>query len=395
MDSPKIVGIVVAAGESVRFGGDIPKQFQPLAGSTVLECSIRLIADHPPVEGVVVVLASGLLQTPAGKAINRIPGVIKVVAGGATRAESVLAGVKAAEGAEYVLVHDAARPAASSKLIGRVLKATLEAGAAIPAIPVTDTCKEISSDGLVVRTTDRSRLRAAQTPQGTRTAWLRKALTSALAANVTVTDEASALEAAGHPVQVVDGERSNIKITTEGDLASLRLRIEGEQGAMRIGTGFDVHRFGGEGPLMLGGVRFEGEAGLDGHSDADVVLHAVMDAILGAAALGDIGRHFPPGDATWKGADSGKLTRAVAGMIKDAGFGIGNIDLTVLAEKPKIGDRAAEMQKSIAMFLGLEPGQVSVKATTLEKMGPLGRGEGIGCQAVAMLRTPGRKAATS
>jgi 2-C-methyl-D-erythritol 2,4-cyclodiphosphate synthase len=239
----------------------------------------------------------------------------------------------------------------------------------------------------VVRTPNRDRLRAAQTPQGTRTDWIREALQKAITDGSAVTDEASALEAAGRPVQVVDGDRNNLKITTQEDLEVLRSRLKGEDRGMRIGTGFDVHRFGGDGPLILGGIHFKGEVGLEGHSDADVVLHAVMDAALGAATLGDIGRHFPPEDDAWKGADSGKLTRVVARMIQDAGYGIENVDLTILAERPRIGARVDEMQESIAACLGLAAGQVSVKATTLEKMGPLGRGEGIGCQAVVLLRS--------
>jgi 2-C-methyl-D-erythritol 4-phosphate cytidylyltransferase/2-C-methyl-D-erythritol 2,4-cyclodiphosphate synthase len=394
VDSPKILGIVVAAGGAVRFGGETPKQFQDLAGRSVLEHSIQLLASHPGVDGVVVVLASHVLASAIGQEVRSIPGVLAVVAGGATRAESVLEGVKAAADAEYVLVHDAARPTAGLDLVSRVIDATVSTGAAIPAISVNDTCKEISSTGRVVRTQDRDLLRAAQTPQGARTDWIREALKRAIVAGVIVTDESSALEAAGRPVQVVDGDRNNLKITTQEDLELLRRRMEGEQRGMRIGTGFDVHRFGGAGPLMLGGVQFDGE-GLDGHSDADVVLHAVMDAVLGAAALGDIGRHFPPDDNAWKGADSGKLTREVAEMVRNAGYEIENVDLTVLAERPRIGVKVDEMRNSIAACLGLAAGQVSVKATTFETMGALGRGEGIGCQAVALLHSPAASGQTS
>ncbi len=386
MERPTIFGIVVAAGGSVRFGAGTPKQFQDLEGRSVLERSIELLTGHPAIDGVWVVLSPDRIGTDVGNSVRKMPGVAGVTAGGSTRAESALNGVRAAAAADFVLVHDAARPGASGDLVERVVEATLESGAAIPAVRLKDTCKEVSPEGTVVRTPDRDRLRAAQTPQGARRDWLEEALVGALRDRLTVTDEASALEAAGRTVQVVDGENGNIKITTREDLESLRSRYGGKGEAMRVGTGFDVHRFGGNGPLVLGGVPFPGETGLEGHSDADVVLHAAMDAILGAAALGDIGRHFPPGDPAWAGADSRVLSRSVRRMILDAGFHVENLDTTVLAESPKIGPKVEAMRGSIADCFGLPAARVGVKATTLETLGALGRGEGIGCQAVALLR---------
>jgi 2-C-methyl-D-erythritol 4-phosphate cytidylyltransferase/2-C-methyl-D-erythritol 2,4-cyclodiphosphate synthase len=266
--------------------------------------------------------------------------------------------------------------------VDRVVQATLRYGAAIPVLPVSDTIKEISSSGTVLNTPDRGKLSAAQTPQGARTDWLMEALEGSRSGSMT--DEAAALEAAGRTVHIVDGEQENLKITTQEDLAILRRRL-GEDDGMRIGSGYDVHRFGGERPLVLAGVRFPGETGLLGHSDADVVLHAVMDALLGAAGLGDIGQQFPPTDPAYKDADSRLLTRTVVERISGAGFKVANVDITLLAERPRIGPRLEEMKTALAALLELESSCIGLKATTLEGMGALGRAEGIACQAVALL----------
>lgn len=386
MNSPDkkygVLGVVVAAGGGSRFGGPSPKQFQDLCGRTVLERSIACLAVHPAVEGVVVVLHPSRAGTAEAAGVLALPGVLDVVAGGGTRAESSLNGVRAAAGAAHVLVHDAARPAASQELVDRVVQATLQHGAAIPALAVRDTLKELSPVGTVLGTPDRSRFAAAQTPQGARTDWLLEALERHR--GPAVTDESSALEAAGRTVHLVEGEGGNIKITTRSDLLTLRRRMEGEQG-MRIGSGFDVHRFGEERPLVLAGVPFPGETGLLGHSDADVVLHAVMDALLGAAGLGDIGRQFPPTDPAYRGADSRELTRTVLGLVSGAGYTVRNVDITVLAERPRIGGRLDEMKATLSSLLGVDRSCIGLKATTLEGMGALGRAEGIGCQAVALL----------
>lgn len=385
MNSPKkqngLLGVVLAAGGGTRFGGPAPKQFMDLCGMTVLARSIGCLTGHPDVDGVVVVLGRSEIGSETGALIRGIDGVVDVVEGGSTRAESCLNGVRAAGRASHVLVHDAARPAASPELVERVVQAALRHGAAVPVLPVSDTIKEISSTGTVLKTPDRARLSAAQTPQGARTDWLIEALESSVSGSIT--DEAAALEAAGRTVHVVEGERENIKITTREDLAILRRRL-GENG-MRIGSGYDVHRFGGEQPLVLAGVPFTGETGLIGHSDADVVLHAVMDALLGAAGLGDIGQQFPPTDPAYEGADSRMLTRTVLELVSGAGFKVGNVDITLLAERPRIGPRLEEMKTALAELLGLRHSSIGLKATTLEGMGALGRSEGIGCQAVALL----------
>ena len=383
---PDFVGVVVAAGQAARFGGPLPKQYADLAGRTVLERSVGLLAERPAVRGVVVVLATNELAGPRAETIRRRPGVLQVVPGGRTRADSVLHGVRAARPSPFLLVHDAARPMATPELVDAVIEATRRYGAAIPLLEVADTVKQLEPDGGIGQTVDRHRLRLAQTPQGSKTDWLQAALERAAAAGRPVTDEAAALELDGKWVAAVPGDPRNRKITTRQDLEELRLMMNPRETSLRVGSGFDIHRSGADRPLVLGGVTFAGEPGLVGHSDADVVLHAAMDALLGAAAMGDIGRLFPPSDSRYKDIASTSLARDVAGRLAEAGYAIANLDLTLLAERPKIGPRADEMRRAIAECLGTEPGRVGLKATTLERLGALGRGEGIACEAVALLR---------
>jgi 2-C-methyl-D-erythritol 4-phosphate cytidylyltransferase/2-C-methyl-D-erythritol 2,4-cyclodiphosphate synthase len=378
-------GVIVAAGKSSRFGGELPKQFHDLAGRTVLEHSVRAIAGHPSVSGVIVVLPPEELEGPRPAEIRSWPGVEDVVGGGRTRADSVMRGLEATPPVRYVLVHDAARPMVSAALIDAVVGATRRHGAALPALTIADTVKKVGSYGEVESTVDRSPLKLAQTPQGSRRDWLLDALRSAIEAGREVTDESAALEGAGRGVLTVEGDPENRKITTADDLDRARRLAGGEASRFRVGTGFDIHRFAPDRKLLLGGVHLEGESGLEGHSDADVVLHAAMDALLGGAGLGDIGAHFPPGDPEWEGADSSRLAEIVAGLVRARGFGILNIDLTILAEKPRIGPHVDAMRVAIAGSLGIDPGRIGLKATTLEGLGALGRGEGIACQAVALL----------
>lgn len=383
-----VAGIVVAAGRSDRFGGGEPKQFRDLAGLTVVERAVDSLASHPHLRGVVVVLAADSVGGPRAAGLAARRGVLAVVAGGASRAASVGLGLEAIGDAEFVLVHDGARPFPSPTLVDAVLEATLRHGAAVPAVPVPDTVKEVDDAAFIVGTVDRRRLRLAQTPQGARVDWLRDALRRAGREGIDPTDEAHALERAGHRVAVVSGQTANVKITVPEDLEHARLRLEegARKGALaRVGTGFDLHRFGGERALVLGGVTFPGETGLVGHSDADVVLHAVMDALLGAAGLNDIGAFFPPDDPRYEGADSRDLARRVGEEIRRAGFVIGNVDLTVLAERPRVLDKVGAMREAMSACLGIGPARIGVKATTLEGVGALGRGEGIACQAVALL----------
>ncbi|HEX4824889.1 MAG TPA: 2-C-methyl-D-erythritol 4-phosphate cytidylyltransferase [Candidatus Polarisedimenticolaceae bacterium] len=367
-------GIVVAAGASTRFGGRVPKQFLPLDGETVVARSVRAIASCPGIDRVLVVLSPEVLDGPHAAALRDLAAVVP---GGSTRMRSVLAGVEAADGADLVLVHDAARPFVPASVVRDVLEAAARHGAAIPALPAGDTVKREDAGGFVLETLDRKALRLAQTPQGARRDWLLEALRSAAAAGAEVTDEAQALERAGRRVAIVPGAAENVKITTPDDLP--------REPGWRVGHGFDVHRFAPGRPLVLGGVAFPGEAGLEGHSDADVVFHAAMDAVLGAAGLPDIGHHFPPGDPRFAGADSARLAREVAREIAAAGWRIVNVDLTVLAERPKIAVSAAAMKESIGAALGIAPAVVGLKATTLEGLGALGRGDGIACHAVALI----------
>jgi len=378
-------GVVVAAGRGERFGGAVAKQFEEIGGSSLIAHSVAALVSRAAVAGVVVVAPRGELGEERGSLLRRLPGVLDVVAGGLSRAASVRNGVERVREFPFVLVHDAARPLASPALVEAVIEATREHGAAVPAIPVSDTVKEDDGSGFAARTLERSRLRLAQTPQGARTSWLLEALERAAEQGTEVTDEASALEGAGRRVRLVPGDPANIKITTPEDLARARRIWDGGGTGLRVGSGFDIHRVSADRPLVLAGVRFPGEVGLAGHSDADVVLHAAMDAVLGAAGLEDIGAFFPPEDPRFAGADSAELARQVACEVRNAGYGISNLDLTLLAERPRIRERVAEMRGSIASCFGLTPGQVGLKATTLEGLGSLGRAEGIACQAVALL----------
>jgi len=285
-----------------------------------------------------------------------------------------------------VLVHDAARPFVDPALVAAVLAAARLHGAAVPAVAARDTVKRDDGTGFVAETLDRAPLRLAQTPQGARRDWMLEALRLAVVSGVESTDEAQALERAGRRVALVPGDPANLKITTPDDWSDALRRFDEDDDALRVGHGYDVHRFGGPRGLVLGGVAFPGEVGLVGHSDADVVLHAAMDALLGAAGLPDIGHYFPPGDPRFASANSASLAREVAGHLRTAGFRIANLDLTLLAERPKIRERVSAMREAVASCFVTEAARVGLKATTLEGLGALGRGEGIACHAVALLR---------
>lgn len=405
--------VLVAAGEGRRFGA--PKQLQPLAGRRVIDWAFDAAAGAS--RGVVVVAApeqvqllrgdpgalpesgsGGLLVGSEGRAGQSMdsgprrhdevgsaptePPRVLVTAGGATRSESVRAGIAATpDDADVIIVHDAARPLAGSALFAAVTAAVVEgADGAVPAIAVTDTIRHTDDGSL-----DRSRLRAVQTPQAFRADLLRRAH----AAGGEATDDATLVEAAGGKVQLVEGEPDNLKITTPGDLhvaeALLAARAPAPSpGAPLVGIGFDVHRFSDdpERRLVLGGVLFAGERGLEGHSDADAVAHACCDAILGASGLGDIGSLFPDDDERWRGADSLALLAEAAERVRRTGRRIGNIDCSVVAERPKLAPRRAEMQARLSDAAGAP---VTVKGTRAESLGALGRGEGIACWAVAIL----------
>ena len=382
----RAVAIVVAAGSSSRLGGAIPKQFLELGGESVASRAVRAMTACPGVDGVIVVLSRDEINGPRDAALRRIDRVLAVVPGGSTRTASTLAGIEAASDADIVLVHDGARPFVDAALVSAVLDATRQHGAAVPALPARDTVKRDDGAGFVAETLDRVALRLAQTPQGARRDWMLEALRLAVASGGEITDEAQALERAGRRVALVPGDPGNIKITTPDDWSDALRRFDEDDQPFRVGHGYDVHRFGGTRGLVLGGVSFPGEEGLSGHSDADVILHAAMDALLGAAGLPDIGHYFPPDDPRYAFANSATLAREVAGHLRASGFRIANLDLTLLAERPKIRERAETMREAIAASLLIDPARVGLKATTLEGLGALGRGEGIGCHAVALLR---------
>ena len=354
----------------------------------MLERAVRALSGDPRVAELCVVLPPEEVSGAQGRAAASLPRVTAVVAGGSTRAESVRRGL-AALSADHVLVHDAARPLCPERLVRDVVDATLLDGAAVPVLPVHDTVKEDDGAGFVLRTVARASLHLAQTPQGARADWLQEALDQALREGIEPTDEAAALERAGRRVRLVAGDPGNLKITDAADLAEARRRVDGAV-EWRVGNGFDVHRFAPGRRLVLGGVELPGEDGLAGHSDADVVLHAAMDALLGAAGLPDIGVHFPPEDPAWEGADSRALAARVAEEVRASGFEPVNLDLTVLCERPRLRDHVPAMCRATAAAFGMEAARVAVKATTLEGLGALGRGEGIACQASALVMLRGR-----
>jgi 2-C-methyl-D-erythritol 4-phosphate cytidylyltransferase/2-C-methyl-D-erythritol 2,4-cyclodiphosphate synthase len=380
------VGAIVAAGGSGQRAG-LAKQWLELGGESVLRRSARLLADCPVVDELVLVVPPG----DEARAVEALAGLARpgqVVAGGAARADSVRNGLAALSGCEVVLVHDAARPFASPGLVGRVAEAAARDGAALAALPVTDTVKRAGEGEppRVAATLDRRELWLAQTPQGFRRELLLRAYLAAGAEASAATDECGLVERLGAPVTLVPGEPGNFKITSPEDVARARALTEAP---VASGVAYDCHRFEAGRRLVLGGVEFEGD-GLLGHSDADVCAHAIGDAILGAAGLGDLGRHFPDTDPRWKGVSSLQLLREITALAAAAGWRLGNADVTLAAKRPKIAPRAAEMRARLSEALGVSPAQVNVKATTGEGMGFVGRGEGIAATAVALLVRRGR-----
>ena len=378
----RIDALILAAGSGTRFGGALPKQFLPLAGVPILQRSVAAFAAHPRIRRVVLVGDAAAIQRHCPNV-----GAQLVVAGGATRQASARAGLEAlAEDApDAVLIHDAARPLVPARVIDSVCNALAEgAEAVIPALPVTDTLK-VAHNGVVERTVPRAGLHQVQTPQGFRFHAILHAHRTA--GVLDCTDDASVAEAAGITVRLVAGAEENLKVTTREDLARAEMLLAGRL-LPRVGTGFDVHRFSPGRPLMLCGVAVPHPLGLAGHSDADVGIHALCDAIYGALAEGDIGTAFPPSEARWKDADSAMFLRHAAKRVAERGGRILHADVTLICERPKIGPHAAVMRSRLAELMGIEAASVSVKATTTEGLGFTGRGEGIAAQAVATVLLP-------
>ena len=378
-----IAALLMAAGHGARFGAPTPKQYLPLLGRPVIRHAAEALLREGRVDRLLPVVAAG----GGGRVAALLAGlpVLSPVAGGATRAESVRAGLEAlaADAPDIVLVHDAARPVIPPGTIPALLAALDNAPGAIPAQPVSDTLKR-GVEGRILETVPRDGLFRAQTPQAFRYAALREAHR---AGDAGATDDAALLEAAGQAVALVAGAESNVKITWPEDLARVEAHLAARM-IPRMGTGFDVHRLVEGRPLILCGVTVPHPLGLSGHSDADVGIHALCDAIYGALAEGDIGRWFPPSEAEWKDADSARFLRHAAGRIAARGGVLANADVTLICERPKIAPHAAAMRTRLAELLGVSVDAVSVKATTTERLGFPGRGEGIAAQAAAVVLVP-------
>jgi 2-C-methyl-D-erythritol 4-phosphate cytidylyltransferase/2-C-methyl-D-erythritol 2,4-cyclodiphosphate synthase len=428
----QVTAIIAAGGRGQRFGGERLKQLLPVGGRPILERSVAAFLSHPDVTEVIVALPQALADDPPdylrGDAAARSGKTLRVVAGGERRQDSVANAFRAASAAsDIIVIHDAARPFASADLIARTIAAAAEAGAALAAVQSRDTVKRAnqgpaeaghyatgagaeavsgsSRTGPDVRTVaetlPRETIFLAQTPQ----AFRRDVLTDALAQAHDATDEAMLAERAGHLVRIVDGEASNIKITTPEDMTMAdsianaidqsKSAVRGPQSAIRqgpartgrAGTGYDLHRLVAGRPLIIGGITIPSDVGALGHSDADVVCHAVTDAILGAVGLGDIGRHFPDSDPRWKGASSLDLLARAVALAREAGYEVGNVDVTVILERPKIKDYVDQMRAVVAAAIGLDPDRVSIKGKTNEGVDAVGRGEAIASHAVALLRS--------
>ncbi len=381
--------LVVAAGRGQRLGGEVPKQYLPLAGVPVLRRSLDAFLTHPAIAGARVVFhPDDRDRYAAAVAGLDLP---PPVPGGATRQQSVLNGLEslAEQAPDVVLIHDAARPLVSRDIIDRTLAALERAPGAVVAVPVADTVKRDDGAGLVAATVERAGLWRAQTPQAFHYGPILAAHRAAAARDGAATDDAAVAEAAGMPVAIVHGSEDNFKITTAEDLRRAECLL-GAAWEYRTGTGYDVHRFAPGDGIMLCGVGVPHDRGLEGHSDADAGLHAITDALLGAIAAGDIGAHFPPQDERWRGADSARFLAHAARLVAERGGRVVHVDVTLICERPKIAPHRAAMVARIAAILGIEVGRVSVKATTTEGLGFTGRREGLAAQAAATVALPGR-----
>ena len=373
-----LTALIVAAGRGTRVGGDVPKQFRIVGGKPVLRWAVEAIQRHPAVRAVSVAIGDGQ-QAQAEQALAGLPPV-RLVSGGAERADSVRTGLATAEG-DAILVHDAARPFCPPQVIDRLVQALEFFEGAAPVLSVGDTLAK--ADGELRDPVDRSDLVRVQTPQAFRLAALREAYSRW--SGDSPTDETTVVRAAGMRVAAVEGDFALEKLTTAGDFERAEAMLAARLIA-RTGMGYDVHRFGGEGPIMMAGLAIPHPRGLAGHSDADVVLHALTDALLGAGGLGDIGEHFPPTDTRWRDAGSDIFLGHAAQLIRDRGGIIDHVDCTVICEEPKVGPHRSAMRVRVAAILGLSIDQVSIKATTTEGLGFTGRREGIAAQAVASIR---------
>ncbi|KZX88924.1 bifunctional 2-C-methyl-D-erythritol 4-phosphate cytidylyltransferase/2-C-methyl-D-erythritol 2,4-cyclodiphosphate synthase [Erythrobacter sp. HI0037] len=368
---PAFAAVVVAAGQGLRAGQPLPKQFAMWRGKPVLRHSVEALLASGADPLIVAIPENS--EAAARQALEGLTGY-ELVTGGATRQQSVAHALSAIGSADRVLIHDAARPDLPETVIARLLDALDDAPGAIPVLPVVDSLSR-DENGLMVGTAKREELRRVQTPQAFRFADIRGAHAAWEGAPV-AGDDAQVLRAADGDVAHVAGDERLAKLTFAEDFMTALP-------PMRVGMGYDVHRLAEGEELWLGGIRIEHDRGLAGHSDADVALHAIVDALLGAIADGDIGSHFPPSDPQWKGASSDRFLAHAARLVTDAGYAVGNIDLTIICEAPKIGPHRQAMRERIAALLGVDINAISVKATTTERLGFSGRGEGIAAQAIA------------
>ena len=382
---PRTIALVVAAGSGSRMGGEIPKQYRRIAGKAVLTHAVEALLGHPAIDAVQVVIGAGQEQEAAAALVglDALPPII----GGASRRESVARGLAALAG-DRVLIHDAARPFLPPEVIDRLLAALHGAVGAVPVMPIADTLAET---GVTLgANVPRDRLARVQTPQVFDLAIIRAAH-AAWDPTREATDDAQIARAAGYEIFMVEGSPLLDKVTYPADFAAAERRLAAAL-VTRTALGFDVHAFAPGDGLMLGGIHIAHDRALAGHSDADVALHALTDALLGTIGDGDIGSHFPPSDPQWRGAASSAFLVHARNRVIAMGGRIDHVDVTIICEAPKIGPHRAAMRARIAGLLELEEGQVSVKATTTERLGFTGRGEGIAAQAVASVRLPGRGA---
>ena len=369
----RVIAIIAAAGRGKRLGSSLPKQFLKVRGRTILEMSVEAFEQNKYIDEIFVAANADYCELTE-KLCRGFSKLKKIVAGGAERQDSVRAALDCLRGENgIVLVHDAARPFVSEAVINAVIEGTADFGAAIPTVPAKDTIRQV--DGTGSRTLQRETLACVQTPQGFRISLLKHAFEKAQAQGVLGTDDASLVERMGINISMVQGEDANRKITTREDLET----------EMRIGTGYDVHRLVEGRPLVLCGEQIPYEKGLLGHSDADVALHALMDAMLGAAGLGDIGKHFPDTDERYRGISSMKLLQKTAELLREAGYFLGNADITIIAQRPKIAGYIPKMRANIAEIMNCDENKINIKGTTTEKLGFVGREEGIASEAVCIL----------
>jgi len=375
--------IIVAAGRGDRAGAALPKQFIELGGRTVLQRSVEVFDAHPAIQAVVIVLAPGrVADGPALAGATTRPCIF--AEGGDRRQDSVANGLAAMpKDVDVVLVHDAARPFVDGALIDRVLGGVVNAAAVVPAIPVRDTVKRVNLERRsVAATLPREEIWLAQTPQGFRRGVLEAAIALGKT-DVVATDEAALAEAAGHEVGIVQGDEANMKITTPADLEAAKGRVQSR--TLRVGTGYDLHQLVDGRPLVLAGVTLSPDRGPIGHSDGDVVCHALADAMFGAAGAGDIGKHFPNTDPAWKDAPGLELLTRATALIESLGWTTSNADVTVILEKPKLSSATPEIRAHLARVLGVPVDSVSVKGKTNEGLDAIGKGEAIAAHAIVML----------